>query len=150
MFFEKVRASNQKLEIDEQKPPKKRKGSIHYEEGEDPIEFLSIVEEHYHHIFISAEILHWNSSGNGNAAFKSVVRRRFWSWPFAIPSLFSSDADKFKLEAQVKTFKYILDEKPVGRKEAIKIIILIMSVRDCAQRCAEPKLICDHLRLENL
>ena len=48
MFFEKVRASKQKLEIDDPKPPKKRKVSSHYEEEEAPVEFVSKVEEHYH------------------------------------------------------------------------------------------------------
>ena len=46
--------------------------SSHYEEGEAPVEFTSTVEEHYHQDFISAEILHWNSSGNKNNGFKSV------------------------------------------------------------------------------
>ena len=73
MLFEKVRAIKRKLEIDDQKPPKERKVSIHYEEEEAPVEFVSIVEEHYHKIFISAEILHSNSSGNGHTAFKGVV-----------------------------------------------------------------------------
>ena len=41
-----------------QKKPKKRKVLSHYEEGEAPVEFVSTVEEHYHQIFISAEILH--------------------------------------------------------------------------------------------
>ena len=36
--------------------------------------------------------------------------------------LFNNDLDKFKLEAKIKTFKYIVDEKQVGIKEAIKII----------------------------
>ena len=76
-FFEKVRASKWKLEVDDPKPPKERKISSHYEEGEAPVELVSTVEEHYHQIFISAEILHWNSLGNGNTAFKSVVWRRF-------------------------------------------------------------------------
>ena len=111
MFLKKVRASKQKLEINDQKPPKKRNVSSHYEEGEAPAEFVSIVEEHYHQIFISAEILHWNSSGNGNTAFKSVAWRRFWSWTLAISSLFSNDLGKFKLETQIKTFKNIVDEK---------------------------------------
>ena len=75
--FEKVRASKWKLEVDDPKPPKERKILSHYEEGEDPVELVSTVEEHYHQIFISAEILHWNSLGNGNTAFESVVWRRF-------------------------------------------------------------------------
>ena len=57
-FFEKFRASKRKLEIDDAKPPKQRKVSNHYEEGEAPVEFVSAVEKHYHQIFISAEILH--------------------------------------------------------------------------------------------
>ena len=53
--------SKQKLEIDEPKPSKNRKVSSHSEEGETPVDFLSTndtVEEHYHQVFISAEILH--------------------------------------------------------------------------------------------
>ena len=98
MFFENLRAPKWKLEIYDLKPPKKRKVLSHYEKGEAPVEFVSTVEEHYHQIFISAEILHWNSSGNGNTAFKSVAWRRFWSWTLAISSLFSNELDKFKLE----------------------------------------------------
>ena len=94
----------------------------HYEEGEAPVEFVSTVEEHYHQIFISAEILHWNSSGNGNTAFKSVAWRRFWLWTLAISLLFSNELDKFKLETQIKTLKNIFDEKQFGTKEAIKTI----------------------------
>ena len=51
-----------------QKNPKKRNVLSYYEEGEAPVEFASTVEEHYHQILISAEILHWNSLGNGNTA----------------------------------------------------------------------------------
>ena len=61
MFFEKFRASKRKLEIDDPKPPKKRKVSSHSEEEETPVEFVSTVDtvqEHYHQISISAEILH--------------------------------------------------------------------------------------------
>ena len=58
MFFEEFRASKRKLEIDDPKATKKIKVSSHYEEGEAPVEFVSTVEEHYHQIFISAEILH--------------------------------------------------------------------------------------------
>ena len=70
--FEKFRASKQKLEIDDPKPPKKRKVLSHYEKGKATIEFVPTVEEHYRQMFISAEILHRNSLGNGNTAFKSV------------------------------------------------------------------------------
>ena len=55
MFFEKFRASKRKLEIDDPKPHKKIK---YYEKGEAPVEFVYTFEEHYHQIFISAEILH--------------------------------------------------------------------------------------------
>ena len=75
MFFEKLRASKRKLEIDDQKPPKYRKGLSHYAKGEAPAELVSTVEEHYHQIFISAEILHWNSSGNGNT--KKILAMNF-------------------------------------------------------------------------
>ena len=123
-------ASKWKLEIDDPKPPKKRKVSSHSEEEETPVEFVSTVDtvqEHYHQISISAEILHWNSSGNGNTAFKSVASRKFWSWILAISSLFSSDLDKFRLETQVKTWKNVTDEKQVRIKETIKIISLNVS-----------------------
>ena len=58
---EKVRTSKRELEIDDPKPPKKRKVSSHSKEGETAEEFVSTVDavkEHYHQIFISAEILH--------------------------------------------------------------------------------------------
>ena len=122
MFSEKVRASKRKLEIDDPKLLKNRKVSSRYEKEGAPVEFVSTAEEHYRQIFISAEILLWNSSGNGNTALKSVAGRRFWSWTLAISSLFSNDLGKFKLETQIKTFKNIVDEKQVGIKEAIKII----------------------------
>ena len=98
MFFEKFRTSKRKLEIDDPKPPKKIKVLSYYETEEAPAEFVSTVEEHYHQIFISAEISHWNSLSNGDTAFKSVVWRRFWSWTLAISSFFKSELDKFKLE----------------------------------------------------
>ena len=122
MFFEKFKLSKQKLEIDDPELPNKRKVLSHYDEEEAPVEFVYTVEEHYRQIFISAEILLWNSSGNGNTTLKSVAGRRFWSWTLAISSLFSNDLGKFKLETQIKTFKNIVDEKQVGIKEAIKII----------------------------
>ena len=73
----KVRALNPKLEIDDQKLPKKRKVPSHYEEGEAPIEIVSIVEEYYHQIFIPAEILHWNCPGKRNTAFKALCEEDF-------------------------------------------------------------------------
>ena len=55
MFFEKFRAWKRKLEINDPKPPKKRKVLSHYEKGKAPVEWVSTVEEHYHQIFILAE-----------------------------------------------------------------------------------------------
>ena len=55
MTFEKVRASKRKF--DDPRPPKTIVSS-HYEEREAPVEFVSTVEEHYHLVFVSAEILH--------------------------------------------------------------------------------------------
>ena len=66
----------------------------------------------------SAEILLWNSSHNGNIAFKSVMWRRFWSSTLAISLLFSSDLEKFKLETQIKTFKNIAHEKKRWNKRS--------------------------------
>ena len=122
MFFEKFRASKWKLEIDDPKPSKKRKVLSHYEKGEAPVEFAPTAEEHYRQMFISTQILHWNSSGNGNTAFNSVGWRWFWSWTLAISSLFRNELDKSKLETKIKTLKKIVDEKQLGTKEAIKII----------------------------
>ena len=56
--------SKRKLEIDDPKLPKKRKVSSHYQGGEATVEFVSTIEERYCQFFISAEILHRNSSGN--------------------------------------------------------------------------------------
>ena len=122
MFSEKVRASKRKLEIDDLKLLKNRKVSSRYEKEGAPVEFVSTAEEHYRQIFISAEILLWNSSGNGNTAFKRIVWRRFWPWTLEISSLFSSDLDKFRLETQIKTLKNIVNRKQGGIKESIKII----------------------------
>ena len=99
-----------------QKNPEKGNFLSYYEEGEAPVEFSSTVDEHYHQILISAEILHWNSLGNGNTACKSVVWRRLWPWPIAISLLFSNELDKFKLETQIKALKNIVDEKQKKQK----------------------------------
>ena len=77
MFFEKVRKWKQKLEFDDPKPLKKLKVLSLYEQREAPVEFVPIVEDNYHQVFISERILHWNSSGSKNTGFKSVVWRRF-------------------------------------------------------------------------
>ena len=65
--------SKRKLEIDDPKLPKKRRVSSHHEGGEATVEFVSTVEEHYCQIFISAEILHRNSSGNEKTAFTGFI-----------------------------------------------------------------------------
>ena len=87
IFFENFRASKWKLEIDASKSPKEGKVLSYYEKGEASVEFVPTVEKHYRQNFVSAEILHWKSSGNGIFAFKSVLWRRFWSWTLAISLL---------------------------------------------------------------
>ena len=47
MFFEKAKASKQKLEIDNLELPSERKISSHEKEGEASVEFASTVEEQY-------------------------------------------------------------------------------------------------------
>ena len=53
-FFEKVRASEQKLEMDRPKLPRSRKVSSHYEEGEAPAEFVYTGKECYRQGFYQA------------------------------------------------------------------------------------------------
>ena len=57
MFFEKVKASKRKLEIDNLELPSERKVSSHCEEGETSVEFASTVEEHYRQNIFLAEVL---------------------------------------------------------------------------------------------
>ena len=71
-----------KLEIDDLKPPKMRNVLIHYEKREAPVEFASTVEEHYHQIFIPAEILHETLQAMEILLLK-VFCRRFWCNIFA-------------------------------------------------------------------
>ena len=56
---------------------KKGKVLSHYEEGEAPVEFVSTVEEHYRQIFISAEILHWNSQAMEILLLKALREEDF-------------------------------------------------------------------------
>ena len=57
MFFEKVKASKRKLEMDDLELHSERKISSHYEKGEDPVEFASTVEEHYRQNIFPVEVL---------------------------------------------------------------------------------------------
>ena len=57
MFFEKVKVSKRKLEIDNLELLSEIKISSHYEEGEAPVEFPSTVEEHYRQNIFSAKVL---------------------------------------------------------------------------------------------
>ena len=54
MFFEKVRASAQKLEVNDPKLPRKRKVPSRYGDGLAPAEFVPTVEKHYRQIFYQA------------------------------------------------------------------------------------------------
>ena len=47
MFFEKFRASAQKIEVNDPKLHRKRNVSSRYEDGKARAEFISTVEEHY-------------------------------------------------------------------------------------------------------
>ena len=51
LVLEKVRASAQKLKVNDPKLPRKKKVPSRYEDGETPTEFESTVEEHYRQIF---------------------------------------------------------------------------------------------------
>ena len=57
-FLINLERQNEKLEIDDPKPPKKGRGLSHFEEAGAPVEFVSTAEDHYRQNFISAEILH--------------------------------------------------------------------------------------------
>ena len=65
-----------------------------------------------------------NSLDNGNPAFKNVVWTRFWSWTSAIVLIFISDLHKFKLDTQLKTLTHAVNEREVGIKDAIEILLL--------------------------
>ena len=54
MFLKQVRASTQKIDIDDPKLPWKRKVPSRYEEGEAPAEFVSTAEQHYRQFFYQA------------------------------------------------------------------------------------------------
>ena len=61
-FFEKVRASAEKQEIDDPRLPRKRNVSNHYGERQATAElFVSKVEEHYHQILYQAILYGCNS-----------------------------------------------------------------------------------------
>ena len=133
MFFEKVRASAQKLEVNDPKLPRKRKNPSRYEDGEAPAEFLSTVEEHYRQIFFDmvtncirdrfqqkdyTEVFLTME----NLPLKALREEDFGLELQQISSFFGSDLDKFKLETQLTTLTHIIDEKQVVMKDAIKII----------------------------
>ena len=54
MFLKQVRASTQKIDIDDPKLPWKRKVPSRYEEGEAPAEFVFKAEQHYRQVFYQA------------------------------------------------------------------------------------------------
>ena len=128
-FIKKVRVSKQKLEIDDQKSPKKKTsfGSLWGRRSSCRICIYSwgVVPPNF---YLSRNIT-LEGFRQWKYCFQSVVWRKFWSWTLAIPSLFSSDVDEFKLETQIKTLKNIVDEKQVGTKEGMKIILSLNASR---------------------
>ena len=84
-----------------------KKVSSHYEEGKALGEFVSRIEKHYRQTFYQAIDMVVN-------CIRELQQ---------LSLLFSIDLDKFKLETQLKTSKHTVDEKQVGKKDAIKIIL---------------------------
>ena len=84
-----------------------KKVSSHYEKGKALGEFVSRIEKHYRQTFYQAIDMVVN-------CIRELQQ---------LSLLFSIDLDKFKLETQLKTSKHIVDEKQVGKKDAIKIIL---------------------------
>ena len=135
MFFEKVRASAEKLEVDDPKLPRKRKVPTRYEDGEAPAEFVSTVEEHYRQIFYQTidmvtncirERFQQKDYVETFQTMENLLLKALSEEDFGLDlqqiSLFSgSDLDKFKLETQLTTLTHI-DEKQVAIKDAVKII----------------------------
>ena len=135
MFFEKVRASAEKLEVDDPKLPRKRKVPSRYEDGEAPAEFESTVEEHYRQIFYQTidmvtncirERFQQKDYVETFQTMENLLLKALSEEDFGLDlqqiSLFSGSAlDKFKLETQLTTLTHI-DEKQVAIKDAIKII----------------------------
>ena len=136
MFFEKVRTSRQKLEVNDPKLPKKRKVPSCYEHGEAPAEFVSTVEEHYRQIFYQTIDMVTNCICDRfqqkdyvetfqtmeNLLLKALLEEDFGLEFQQIFSFFVCDLDKFKLETQLTTLTHIIDEKEVEIKDAIKVI----------------------------
>ena len=123
MFFQKVRSSARKLEIDDPRLPRKRKVSSHYEEGEAPVEFVSTVEEHK--FYIKQLICFFNCIRDRfqqnhyietlqtmERRLVKVLREEDLSHKLQqISSFYSSDLNKLKLETQLKTLTHLVDEK---------------------------------------
>ena len=136
MFFEKVRASAQKVEVNDPKLPRKRKVSSRYEDGEAPGEFVSTVEEHYRQIFYQTIDVVTNCIRDRfqqkdyvetfqtveNLLLKALRKEDFGLELQQISSFFDSDLDKLKLETQLTTLTHIVDKKQVALKDTIKII----------------------------
>ena len=137
MFFEKIRASAQKLETNNPKLPRKRKVPTRYEDGEAPTEFVSTVEEHYRQFFYQtinmvANCVHDRFQQKDYIetfkTMENLLSKAFREEDFGlelqqISSFFGSDLGKFKLETKLTTLTHIIDEKQVAMKDAIKIIL---------------------------
>ena len=135
-FFEKVRVSAQKREVNDPKLLRKRKVPSRYEDGEAPGEFISTVEEHYRQIFYQTINMVTNYIRDRfqqkdyietfqlmeNLLLKALCKQDFGLELQQTSSLFGSDLDKFKLEMQPTTLIRAVDEKQVTIRDAIKII----------------------------
>ena len=109
----------------------------YYEEEEAPVEFVSKVEEYYLHFFYQAiEIVvncirnrfqqkdHIETLQKMEILLLKALRDEDFDHKLQqMSSFFSNDLHKFKLETQIKIFTYIVDEKQVGIKDPIKIIL---------------------------
>ena len=95
---------------------------------------MYLVKEYYHHFFCQAiEIVVNRNKFQQKDLIETLQRMEilllkalreedFGHELQQMPSLFSSDLHKFKLETQLKTLTHTVDEKQVGIKDVITII----------------------------
>ena len=124
------------FEKEDPKLPRNRNVSNHYEKEEAHAEFVSQVEEYNHYFFYQAIEIVVNCIRN-RFQQKDLIEALQTSEILLLKalregdlghdlqqmsSLFCRDLHKFKLETQLKTLTYIVDEKQVKIKDAITII----------------------------